>query len=248
MIMAMNDNLKLSVITIAYNDLAGLIRTCNSIESQTYKNFEHIVIDGGSNDGTDEFLSCRATTLSNYDFISEPDNGIYNAMNKGIKLSSGEWIIFINAGDEVASHTTFERALSLPDFNSSEYIVIYGHKVNNFKELVRSQPTPKMLRNGEFFACHQAMFFRDKTFYDETYRIFGDFELLARLYVKKGFSKFKQIDLPIAIFEGGGISSKVTRLKRIEKFRAIYTNFGLAGILKNYLFNLVFWKKLLKRK
>lgn len=244
----MSEIFKLTVITITYNDLAGLIRTCNSIEAQTYKNFEHIVIDGGSSDGTNEYLNSRTTTLSRYDFISEPDNGIYNAMNKGIKLSSGEWIIFINAGDEIVSNTTLESALSLPDFNSSEYIVIYGHKINNFKELVRSQPTPKTLRNGEFFACHQAMFFRDKTFYDETYRIFGDFELLARLFVKNGFSKFKQIDFPIAVFEGGGISSEVTRLKRIEKFRAIYTNFGLAGILKNYLFNPAFWKKLLKRK
>ncbi len=243
----MGNSLKLTVITIVYNDLAGLVRTCNSIEAQTYKSFEHIVIDGGSNDGADEFLSSRTTTLSNYDFISEPDSGIYNAMNKGIKLSSGEWVIFINAGDEIVSETTFERALNLPYFDTTDYDVIYGHKVNKFNELIRSQSTPECLKNGEFFACHQSMFFRDKTLYDESYKIFGDFELLARLFVSNGISKFKQIDLPIAIFEGGGVSSKVTRLKRIEKFKAIYTNFGLLGILNNYIFNRDFWNKLFKR-
>jgi putative colanic acid biosynthesis glycosyltransferase len=240
--------LKLSVITITFNDLDGLKRTCNTIQSQTFTDFEHIIIDGASNDGTCDFLAEWQKQNGKNKFISEPDTGIYNAMNKGIKLSTGEWMIFINAGDEFAFNDTLQLALSNKEFTNPEYKVIYGHKFNKERELERSKNSPTILNTGELFSCHQSMFFSDKSLYDESYKIFGDYELLARLYKRFGKKAFKQIDLPIAVFEGGGISSKISSTKRKEKFRAISLHFGLKGLLTNYFLNPIVWKKLLHVK
>lgn len=240
--------MKVSVITITFNDLDGLKRTCKTIQSQTFTDFEHIIVDGLSSDGTSDFLAEWQKQSVTNKFISEPDTGIYNAMNKGIKLSQGQWIIFINAGDEFAFNDTLKLAISKKEFSNSEYKVIYGHKFNKERKLEKSKKEPVILSSGELFSCHQSMFFSDKSFYDESYKIFGDFELLARFYKNFGKGAFKQIDLPIAVFEGGGVSSKISSTKRKEKFRAIFLHFGLRGLLKNYFLNPVVWKKLLRIK
>jgi len=101
----------LSIITINYNDKVGLERTLKSVVTQTYKAFEFLVIDGGSTDGSKELIEANKANI-NY-WVSEPDKGIYNAMNKGIIKANGEYLLFINSGDELFSPTVLEENIQL---------------------------------------------------------------------------------------------------------------------------------------
>ena len=101
----------ISVITITRNDLDGLRLTCDSVESQSFGSYEHIIIDGCSSDGTLNFLNNLISTKVIWE--SEADRGIYHALNKGAKLASGSWIIFMNSGDVFKSSTVLENVLSI---------------------------------------------------------------------------------------------------------------------------------------
>lgn len=99
--------INISVITICYNDKDGLIKTINSVQSQIYEDYEHIIIDGGSLDGTLKLL--KEIKNEKCHWISERDKGIYDAMNKGIKMAKGEWLIMLNAGDVFADSYVLEK-------------------------------------------------------------------------------------------------------------------------------------------
>jgi len=103
---------KVSVITICYNNRSGLQRTMDSVASQTYRNIEYIVIDGGSTDGSVDLCKSRANEIDV--FVSEPDKGIYDAMNKGIERASGEWIICMNSGDEFYTTDVLQNVFARP--------------------------------------------------------------------------------------------------------------------------------------
>lgn len=100
-------NKKLSIITINYNNLEGLKKTVESVVNQTWKAFEYIVIDGGSTDGSAAFIESQSETIDYW--VSEPDQGIYNAMNKGIAQASGEYLLFLNSGDHLFSNIVLEE-------------------------------------------------------------------------------------------------------------------------------------------
>ena len=95
--------MKLSIITINYNNRDGLKRTLQSVENQNTRDFEHVIIDGASTDGSAEDIRKYAENKPNVIWVSEPDSGIYNAMNKGAKLASGEYLLFLNSGDDLYS-------------------------------------------------------------------------------------------------------------------------------------------------
>lgn len=118
----------LSIITVCLNNYLGLVETVKSIESQTSKEFEFIVIDGGSKDGSLAYLE----SLGIIDvFVSEKDNGIYDAMNKGSLLAKGRYLIFMNAGDTFYSNNTVENCLSI--LNENKYDIIYGGQLYQFQ-------------------------------------------------------------------------------------------------------------------
>ena len=105
----------LSIVTINYNNLKGLKNTVKSVQSQNFRQFEHIIIDGGSSDGSYEFI-IRNKELFNF-FISEKDSGIYNAMNKGIQYCSGDYIVFLNSGDVFfSSYTLLQINFDILDY------------------------------------------------------------------------------------------------------------------------------------
>lgn len=110
---------KISIITISYNNLEGLKRTVHSVLSQSYKDYEYIVVDGGSNDGSKEYLEANSAHITRW--VSEPDKGIYNAMNKGIAMATGKYCIFMNSGDHFFSATTLEDAA--PQLDGTDYCV-----------------------------------------------------------------------------------------------------------------------------
>ena len=95
---------RLSIITIVYNNKDNLIKTIKSVREQTYKNIEYIIVDGGSTDGTVDVIKQNPDLIAKY--ITEPDDGIYDAMNKGLKLATGDYLWFMNSGDEIYANDT----------------------------------------------------------------------------------------------------------------------------------------------
>ena len=116
-------NVKISIVTVCYNAVAVIEKTIQSVLSQTYRNIEYIVIDGASTDGTIDVLKKYQTKISC--FISEPDEGIYDAMNKGLKIATGEWICFMNAGDFFYD-TEVLNSMHFDEYSSNLYGCLYG--------------------------------------------------------------------------------------------------------------------------
>ena len=112
------NNPKISVVTVVYNSAALIENTVNSIINQSYSHIEYIVVDGGSTDGTIDILNRYKKNIST--LISEPDRGIYDAMNKGISLATGDFVVFINSGDKFSSDDILENIFSNPEAASAD--------------------------------------------------------------------------------------------------------------------------------
>ena len=110
---------KISIITINYNNLKGLKRTIPSVLSQSYINYEYIVVDGGSNDGSKEYIASQQQNITQW--ISEKDNGVYNAMNKAVNMATGEYCLFMNSGDHFFSSLALEDAVT--EMKNEDYFV-----------------------------------------------------------------------------------------------------------------------------
>ena len=210
----------LSIITINYNDKVGLERTIKSVQEQTNTNFEHIVIDGGSTDGSEELIEANKTSFSYW--VSEPDKGIYNAMNKGIKVAEGEYLYFLNSGD----HFEGFNALDKISFNlANEDIIYYNIKVVNGNEThIKTYPKELsfMFMHNDL-PSHQSTFIRKSLFdthgyYDEQLKIVSDWKFLILALLKYNAS-YKHIDDTFAVFYTGGISSVEGSFEAMEKER-----------------------------
>lgn len=228
--------IRVAIVTVVLNDAVGLRRTLDSVVKQQGVILEIVVIDGGSVDGTRDVMEQYSGFISRK--VSEPDEGIFHAMDKGLSFVNSDWVIFMNAGDCFASSSVLcDLALE----SAREYAVVYGSQKKAGKR-VDPHPVGPATHAGTIFACHQAMCFNRRQLgsslhYHHAYKIYADFELIARLY-REGF-RFKERDLIVVDFEGCGISSRVSWLKRIEKYRALRLNFGWIAIfagIRNRLF------------
>ena len=226
---------KVSIVTVVYNDAKGLEKTIKSVINQTYENVEFIIIDGGSTDDTVAIIK-RYDDQIDY-WVSEKDGGIYDAMNKGINASTGTWVNFMNAGDTFVNN----EVLSNINFASfTDFALIYGKKIQNDKVI---EPMPiKKLEVGEIHANHQSMFFNKNILgtelkYDNQYKIYGDYELVNRIYITDK-KKISYINIVIADFEGGGISSQITKQKRLDKYKILYAHYGIYGFIKGIFYRI----------
>ncbi len=209
---------KISVITINYNDRNGLYNTLLSVFEQSNKNFEFLVIDGGSTDGSEKLLDDYKNKISYT--VSEKDNGIYHAMNKGIKAASGDFIIFMNSGDVFYNETVMETIVA--ELKETDEIV-YGDVLvkSAFSGNTKVQVHPEKLTFKYFYErtiCQQACIVKktlfDTVFYfNEDYKIASDWEFLT-VAIFKANSSFRKIPHVIAIFDTSGVSSN-------EKMRKI---------------------------
>lgn len=200
----------ISIITINYNDKIGLQKTIESVASQTFSNFEYIVIDGNSSDGSKELIGQYNDKITYT--ISEPDFGIYNAMNKGLRAATGEYVFFLNAGDVFVDNTILMKASEFVDGTVDYYYgnVIFKHGTN---ETLITYPDKLSFH---FFTynciCHQTSFLRKKLFddhfyYNEDLKIVSDWEFLVYTIFLKHIT-YKHIPLTISNYDFGGISSR----------------------------------------
>lgn len=201
--------MKLSIITVNLNNGSGLRKTIESVLSQDYVDFEYIIIDGGSQDESVDIIKEYENGI-NY-WISETDTGIYNAMNKGIVKSKGEYLLFINSGDFL-SENILNRIISSDSLNSD---ILYGNAFVVFKNGERELfIPPKELTFNTFFngtICHQATFIKKELFekygmYNEGYKIVSDWIFFLKVIV---FEKVlvRYIDETIASVDGHGIGT-----------------------------------------
>lgn len=242
---------KLSIITVCKNDAHNLETTIGSIINQTFSNFEIIVIDGGSSDNTIEIYKKYSDRITK--FLSEPDSGIFNAQNKGIKYSEGEYICFLNAGDYFTNIQILENIFYL---NCSSDI-IYGDINYKFSNgLIYRKKSFKSLSALKFLIeslPHPSCFIRKSVFekiglMDENFRITSDYEFFLRALLKYKCST-KYIPIPVAVFNLEGISSKhehsqTAKLER-KKAQETYISKRTLKLFKIFRFPILFiFKKL----
>ncbi len=203
--------IEFSIITVTKNNLEGLKRTAHSIQNQSHRNFEWIIVDGNSMDGSVSYIQ-DLNAIS----IIEEDNGIYDAMNKGIDKAHGDYIIFMNAGDRL-SDADILRSLSALIF-AEEPDFIYGDalETNGFYKKARGHTTPE---NG-MFTHHQAMIYKREMIgdlrYDTKFEIAADYDFTVKIL--KRSRRVSYIPAAICIFEKGGLSHKKAKTGRLEEF------------------------------
>lgn len=240
----------ITIITVVRNDPQGLEKTLVSAQEQTYENIETIVIDGASDSDTLDVIHRHENQIDTW--VSEPDNGIYDAMNKGVRLANGEWIHFLNAGDVFYTPDTVRQVFS-QDYGDADFI--YGHTFfagGDYRGVVKAWEFDQLWKTMIF--THQSLFTRAAVLkerpFDARFKICADYNLIFNAYMQG--LKFYNSDTVIAVFDPG--MSDVNRaLMAIEKWKIVrrYRNdirfhlFYLQLVLKRSFHDL--WKRRQRR-
>ncbi len=193
-----------SVVTVCMNALEPLRFTLDNIARQQYEPLEVVVVDGDSVDGTADFLESHPQLTSRW--ISEPDGGIFDAMNKGVALCTGEWIIFLNAGDGFAADDVLPRIFA----HAPEADVIYGDVMKMMSDGQCVMKVAEEPHNSHrMFFCHQSALTRRDCLiefpYDTQYRMSADLKLYKQLL--GAGKRFVHVPLAVACFDTGGVSN-----------------------------------------
>lgn len=230
----------ISIITVSYNSVKTIEQTILSVVHQTYNNIEYIIIDGGSQDGTLEIIEKYQDKISFW--ISEPDKGVYDAMNKGISYAKGDYIGIINS-DDWYELDAIEKIVSII---KEDYIVIYGDMMyeKSKSELVKPSKDLSLLEK-QMIICHPSVFVKSEAYkkygnFDITYKISADWDMMLRLYEKECL--FYYCDDLISHFRTNGISSNfnMRQIKERTKIRKSHGNFSILLLMKDILIFLFF--------
>ncbi len=230
--------MKLSIITINYNNASGLEKTMQSIFSQTSQEFEYIVIDGGSTDGSVEIIKNQESRIKNqqsvsadFHWISEKDNGIYHAMNKGICMAQGEYVQFVNSGDCLANDNVTKKILQhyLSPF-TFHLSILYGNMLKQMpgyilkdKGFAGRQPTMLDFYRGTL--NHSPAYIKRSLFdkyglYDESLKIVSDWKWYLQAIIF-GKEPIEYCDMDISLFDMSGISNVNGELDKEERLKVL---------------------------
>jgi glycosyltransferase involved in cell wall biosynthesis len=230
----MDNNLPLvTIITVCFNAAEHLEKTLLSVINQDYPNIEYIVIDGGSKDGTQEIIKKYENEITYW--ISEKDNGVFDAMNKGINISKGIWLNFMNAGD---TFVTINVISSLNLHQHHNVALLYGNRTVDNKLMTYPFPI-ESLKYGMIMACHQAMFFNrlvigeKQLYYTNEFKWYCEYDLVCRVYNNN--LSFQYCDVTVVDYLAGGLSYTFSNDARKAKYTLLYRHFGFLGILKGGL-------------
>jgi len=211
---------RLTIITVTFNDSIGLEQTIKSVYMQYMDQIEYIIIDGGSNDNTHSILNKYKKLISYW--ISEPDKGIYDAMNKGIKIASGDALLFLNAGDVFVGDVINDKNFKFPALIPVKYKT-YSGKLKNFKQRNYKYSHPY---------CHQGIIFENKKLlYNTKFKIAADFDY----YLRHGYKNLPFIETTgYILYDNNGVSTN----QYLQKYAEI------GEIIKNYFpsFNYYLYK------
>lgn len=242
-------NPKLSVITVVYNNVGDIERTILSVLGQTYNNIEYIIIDGLSNDGTLQVIEKYKNRVSK--FISEKDKGIYDAMNKGLAMATGDYVIFMNSGDEFYDAETVAAVFGATEgadiyYGETEMIADDGQSLGQRRHKAPAKFTWKGFKYGMSIS-HQAIYIRRALTepYDSKYQLSADIDWIIR--AAKKAKKIVNANRYVAKYLVGGMSKKRHRQSLQERFDIMKQNYGLIPTILNHFviaFNLGwYWLK-----
>ena len=234
--------MKLSFITINRNNAVGLENTLQSVAAQTFKEFEYIVVDGASTDGSIEVIKKYEPQFAHLKWVSEPDTGIYNAMNKGLHMASGEYIQILNSADCLASKDVTEqmlRALGEVGYPS----ILYGNMIKCFpdgrKMVDKCFAGQKITMLGMYKGTlnHDPAYIRHDLFekygyYDESLKIVSDWKWYMQAIILGG-EKPQYVDLDVTLFDMTGISETNKELDKVERKQVLEQLFPQA-VLADY--------------
>ncbi len=249
--------LKITVATVTYNAEALIARTIKSVEQQTYAHIEHVIVDGNSQDETLQHVHHyqeRNSVAAIHDeivCISEPDEGLYDAMNKAIDLATGDYIVFLNAGDCFHSPDTLAKVAQAAQEAASLPAVIYGDtnlvdREGNFLRGRRLTP-PERLNWRSFkhgmLVCHQAFFARTdlarQFHYDRQYRFSADFDWCIRIMHEAARLKQPLVNLHsiVADYLSEGLTTQNHKASLRERFVIMGHHYGWVS---TFLFHIWF--------
>lgn len=218
--------MKLSIITINRNNAAGLEKTMQSVASQTFKEFEYIVVDGASTDNSVEVIKGFESQFAHLSWVSEPDSGIYNAMNKGIRRASGDYVQILNSGDCLAADDVTERMLDALQ-KADNPSIFYGNMIKCFADGRRY--VDKGLEGQEVTFLHfylgtlnhdptyiRRALFEKYGYYDENLKIVSDWKWFMQAIIDGG-EKPKYADINVTLFDMTGISESNAETVKAER-------------------------------
>ncbi|MBC7605478.1 MAG: glycosyltransferase [Burkholderiales bacterium] len=229
---------KIGIITINYNQKEGLRKTIESILNQTFSDFEYIVIDGNSTDGSKEIVEQHKHNITYA--VSESDTGIYNAMNKGILASNAEYLLFLNSGDCFYQNDTLAKAVELM---TGDYGIYYGNLIclNKKRKRMEEWTFPKKLTLGFFVQNslpHQGSFIKKELFssislYNENLKVASDWEFFIIAICVKMVS-YKHIGIIISEYDFSGISSDPKNFQLVHSEKQYALNYYFAAVIDDY--------------
>ena len=238
----MNSYPKISIITVVLNDSENFLKTVKNVSTLIYKNIEYIVIDGESTDGTLAIVNDYKDLIDKS--ISEKDDGLYDAMNKGIDLASGEWVIFMNAGDVFVDNEILTKIFKGNNFD--DVSVLYGDTRIHYPNFERYEPSGDIvdIEYGMQFS-HQSAFIRltyhKENKYNIQNRICADFYFFYNAFIQK--TKFTYLGKSIAKTKSGGLSDK----NREYVFWSFWRIVGFSKMNLNFFYLFRIFDSLLKR-
>ncbi len=230
----------ISIITITYNAAPNLAPTMKSVAEQTCNDFEHLIIDGASSDNTLEIA--RKMSSPNLRILSEPDNGLYDAMNKGLKMAKGKYVIFLNAGDAFHSNDVLanyaEAAKKDPDIIYSDTVIVdKTRKVLGPRHL----SVPNVLTFSSFksgmLICHQAFMARRDIapFYDTSYKFSADYEWTLRCILRSKPGNCINLKMVGIDYLNDGLTDKNKLKSLAERFSIMKTYYGFVPTIFNHV-------------
>lgn len=234
--------MKLSIVTINWNNAEGLEKTLQSVASQTYKEFEYIIIDGASTDDSVEVIKKYEQQFAHLKWLSEPDAGIYNAMNKGIRMASGDYIQILNSADALASDVVTEKMLAALE-EKGKPSILYGNMIKCFPDGRRM--VDKCFAGQEITMLgmytgtlnHDPAYIRRDLFerygyYDESLKIVSDWKWYLQAIILGG-EKPQYVDMDVTLFDMTGISETNKALDKVERQQVLMQLFPKA-VLADY--------------
>lgn len=217
---------RVSIITVNLNNNSGLRRTMESVLHQNYTGYEYIVVDGGSEDGSAQSIrEVENSFTGDFQWISEPDSGIYEAMNKGIRMASGEYLLFLNSGDFLVNETVLKKIF---DKKHTADFIIGKCQISKDGKIVHTTVPPDRLTFSFIFSPgipHQSTFIKKDLFdkfglYREDFKFNGDCEFWIRTIVLNGCS-VETTDLLISDYNMVGLSSRMANSEEFQKEMSI---------------------------